>query len=118
MTKPLLDTTDAALLRTDFSDDRAWEAICAEARAPYGMFMASVVCVSDPAFEGLTPNQLLALTGSYRHTFIFMADRRTITDPEHREQSLDLQHGFRGIRRLGRSGRGVPGVCVGSTASR
>ncbi len=89
--KQIPETANAAVLRTDFSDDAAWAAICREVRAPYGMFMATVDCVSDPAFEGVVPNQVPALIApGSRHTFIFLVDGRTIADREHPVVVVDL----------------------------
>jgi hypothetical protein len=89
--KLIPETTNAAVLRTDFSDDAAWAAICDQIRAPSGDFMATVDCVSDPAFDGLTPSEVLELLlpGS-RHTFLFLVDRRTVDDPEHPVVVVDL----------------------------
>lgn len=89
--KPIPETTNAAVLRTDFSDDAAWAAICNEIRAPSGDFMATVDCVSDPAFEGLTPSEVAELVRpDSRHTFLFLVDRRTVEDPEHPVVVVDL----------------------------
>ncbi|MGH7514960.1 MAG: DUF6924 domain-containing protein [Gemmatimonadales bacterium] len=91
MTKPIPETTNAAVLRTDFSDEAAWAAICGQIRAPSGDFMATVDCLSDPEFEGLTPSEVpeLVRPGS-RHTFLFLVDRHTIADPEHGVLVVDL----------------------------
>ena len=52
--KHLPETKNALVLRTDFSDAAAWEAICAAIREPVGEFRAYVHFVSDPAYAGLT----------------------------------------------------------------
>ena len=54
--KTIPETRHAAVLRTDFSDDGAWDHVCDEIRAPSGDFVASVDCISDRAFERVTPN--------------------------------------------------------------
>jgi hypothetical protein len=42
------------VLRTDFSDDRAWAEVCDQIqRQSPDDFRANVDCVSDRAFEGL-----------------------------------------------------------------
>jgi hypothetical protein len=83
--KDLPDTEDSLVLRTDFSDDDAWTGICREIQAPYGEdeFRAYVTCVSDPAFEGLSISELTALFLRSSHSFMFVVDRRALTDAEH-----------------------------------
>jgi hypothetical protein len=79
-----LPATPAALvLRTDFSDGAAWEAVCAAAVAetPEG-FMSSLSFVSDLAFAALTGEQVAALTSENFRTFLFLVDHVTVTDPE------------------------------------
>jgi len=68
-----LPATPAALvLRTDFSDDAAWDAVCAASvtESPEG-FMAGLSFVSEPAFAGLTGEQVVALTSESDRTFLF-----------------------------------------------
>jgi hypothetical protein len=101
--KPIPETTHAAVIRTDFSDDAAWTAVCDQIRAPSGDFMATVDCVSDRAFEGVTPTQVAELVRpDSRHTFLFLVDHDTISDPEHPVVVVDLYD------RPGRSFRVVP----------
>jgi hypothetical protein len=91
MTRPIPETTHAAVLRADFSDDAAWAAICDQIRAPSGDFVATVECVNDRSFEGLTPSQVPELVRpGAPHTFLFLVDQRTIADPEHPVVVVDL----------------------------
>jgi hypothetical protein len=89
--RELPKTEEALVLRTDFSDDAAWEELCAAIQAPAGGFRAYVECVSDREFDGLTVEQLVALAprGS-GHTFAFMVDRTALTGPEHPILVVDL----------------------------
>jgi len=90
--KPIPETTNALVLRTDFSDDAAWTEVCHRIQEPSPEdFRANVDCVSDRAFEGLEPAEVpeLLRPGS-RHTFLFLVDTRTITDPEHPVVVVDL----------------------------
>jgi Domain of unknown function (DUF6924) len=81
--KNLPDTEFVPLLRTDFSDDAAWETVCRAVRAPVGPFQAYVECISDAALAGLQVDQLLALAAAdFSHTFFFVVDRLTLTHPE------------------------------------
>ena len=89
--KPIPETQNAVVLRTDFSGDAAWESICAAIREPVGEFKAYVDFVSDPAYDGLTQEKLLSLIpqGSPR-TFIFIVDRITLSDPDRPILVMDL----------------------------
>ena len=88
--KRIPETTNAAVLRTDFSDDAAWASVCAAIQAP-AMFRATVDFIDDPDYQGVTPEQLPALIphGS-RHSFIFVVDRVALADPEHPIVVVDL----------------------------
>lgn len=85
-------TENSLLLRTDFSDEAAWAALCeaVQKRSEEG-FTAFVDCVSDPAYDGLTVEQLIALTpkGGDR-SFAFIADRTTFTNSEWLVLVVDL----------------------------
>jgi hypothetical protein len=91
--KQLPETEDALVLRTDFSDDGVWEAVCQEIHRPvepFG-FMANVDCVSDLAFSGLDKEQLLArVPAGYRHTYFFVTDATTVSHGEHPLLVIDL----------------------------
>lgn len=91
--KPLPKTDNSLVLRTDFSDDAAWESICAAIQKPdqkYG-FQAYVDFISDPEYDGLTIEQLLVLSpsGSY-HTFLFIVDRIALSHPDQPLLVVDL----------------------------
>lgn len=83
--KPIPRTKNTAVIRTDFSDERAWESICeAIVRPdPEEGFQAYVEFISDPEYAGLTVDQLLSLNPrTSGHRFLFMVDRVSLTDPE------------------------------------
>jgi hypothetical protein len=90
-TKKLPKTKDALILRTDFSDDAAWDSIRTAIREPVGEFQAYVDFVSDPAFSGVGVEQLLALAAksSFR-MFMFVVDQLTLSHPDHPVLVLDL----------------------------
>ena len=91
MNKTIPETKNATVLRTDFSDDAAWAALCADIQAPVGEFRAYVDCVSDPAFDGLTIEQVRArVPAASQRTFMFVADSMTFAHPEHPIVVLDL----------------------------
>lgn len=82
--KYLAQTDHALVLRTDFSDDAAWEAICGAIEEPVGEFRAYVAFVNDREFEGVTADRLASLIapGAYR-SFVFIVDRLTHSHPDH-----------------------------------
>ena len=88
---PLPPTEQSLLLRTDFSDDRAWESVRAAVQRPSGLFHANLHILSDPAYRDLTLDQIqsLAPPGS-PHTFLFVVDRETLGRPDHPVLVVDL----------------------------
>ena len=89
MKKPF-SSGQTLLLRTDFSDDAAWAALCEAIRAPSeDGFQSRVECVDDPAFDGLSVEQLIAHADE-DHTFAFVADLVSLTNPERPVLVVDL----------------------------
>lgn len=94
---PQLPITNASpVLRTDFSDDAAWAAICAAIGQPSPEgFEAHVEFIEDRGFEGLSKAQLLAAVPTdYPHTFIVVVDRAAIEDTEHALLIVNLFEGL------------------------
>lgn len=90
--KPLPKTERTMLLRTEFHSDAAWAALCVAVRQPsVDGFTASLECVSDPAFDGLSIERLVASSpkGGGRR-FALLADRTTLTEPEFPILVVDL----------------------------
>jgi hypothetical protein len=81
----LPDTRGVPVLRTDFSNQAAWEAIRDEIQRPTAEGVtASVTFIDDHAYEGLPNDRLLAaVPENYRHTFMFVVDATTVTTPDH-----------------------------------
>jgi uncharacterized protein DUF6924 len=103
--KHIPKTENALILRTDFSDQPAWEAICRIIRSPRDIFRfrANVNFVDDVEYAGITKAQLLELIPrDYNHTFIIVADRTAIALPEHPLLVIDLYEGS------GREFRAIP----------
>lgn len=89
--KALPRTENSLVLRTDFSSDAAWEAVCSEIREPVGEFRAYVDCVSDTSYAGLNAGEVVALASKVEdRTFLFVVDGLTITDREHPVLVIDL----------------------------
>ena len=84
--KKLPSTIDSLLLRTDFTDDLAWNNLCNAAQKPYeDGYRAYFDCVSAPSYDGLTVETLTNMAindEKYDSSFICVADRITLTDPE------------------------------------
>jgi hypothetical protein len=91
--KHLPDTPDALVLRTDFSDDGTWRAVCEAIAAPSpgDGFLANVSFVEDRAFESAVAEDLIAAAeGSQYRAFMFVVDAVTIRDADHPVLVLDL----------------------------
>src|SRR5690242_14102730 len=89
--KRIPHTRNALVLRTDFSDTGAWQAICAAIETPVGEFKAYVDFVSDVVYDAITVEQLLTLAPQgFNHTFMFVVDRRALTPPDYPILVVDL----------------------------
>jgi hypothetical protein len=87
------ETENALVLRTDFSDDPAWESLYAAICRPVGIFgfRANVEVLSDPAFRDLNADEVLALIPSTtKRTFFFIVDRLAIVHPDHPILVMDV----------------------------
>lgn len=94
MIHPELSEDDYSLvIRTDFSDDAAWEHVCKLIQEPQTQdnFQAYVECISDKACVGLTPEKVASVLprGSHR-TFAFLVDTVAIQNREHPVLVVDL----------------------------
>ncbi len=92
--KPLPDTPDALVLRTDFSDDAMWRAVCeaSSAPSPGDGFLANLTFVEDRSFEAATVADLIAAAAaaSQYRSFMFVADDVTIHEADHPVLVIDL----------------------------
>lgn len=91
--KQLPETENPLVLRTDFSNQSAWEEIRGEIRKPVGIFRfrAYVEFVDDTAYQDLTKEQLLQLVPRhYDHSFIVLVDKVAISQPEFPLLIVDL----------------------------
>jgi len=94
---PQLPVTNASpVLRTDFSDQAAWEAVRDQIQRPSAEgFLANVEFIDDRVFDGLNKQQLLAaVPKDYPHTFIIVVDRRTLSDAERPLLVVNLYDGL------------------------
>jgi hypothetical protein len=93
--KRLPDSTQALVIRTDFSEPAAWDAVRSAIRAPVhdsaGTFEAYVEFVNDEEYTGLASEQLLSIVPSGLHaSFIFLVDHVTLSHPENPILVVDL----------------------------
>lgn len=108
-TRELPPIASVPLVRTDFSDDDAWAAVCNEVTAERHLsggdiFSANVEPVDDVSFDGLTATQLCQLVPSGAEwSLLLVADRATLTSAEHHVLVVDLDEDS-----LGRTFRATP----------
>lgn len=81
-------TTDPWVIRTDFSDEKQWAAICESISAPQKdagtEFLAYVSFVSDHRNRDKVPHEVIvALPDDYPDMFCFTVDSECIEHPEH-----------------------------------
>jgi hypothetical protein len=109
--KPLPNTENPLVLRTDFSDQKAWETVRAAIQKPVGVlrFRAYVEFLDDNGYEGLASNALATvLPPGYNQTFILLADQVTMTHREHPLLVVDLfEDSFREFRALPSQVQGI-----------
>ncbi|MCD5314346.1 DUF6924 domain-containing protein [Kineosporia babensis] len=77
-------TEDHLVIRTDFSDPSAWAAVQADLAQKWDdEFDIYVEIIDDPAYDGLGPEQFLAMApADYPHQIVVLADSVTMADPE------------------------------------
>src|SRR3569833_1156912 len=89
---PEPDDLSSLVLRTDFADDRRWEAFKAPLARVCDVRMATFV--SDTAYAGATIQQLVdadaAADPDDRVFYLFVADSATLADDEHPLLAVDL----------------------------
>jgi ectoine hydroxylase-related dioxygenase (phytanoyl-CoA dioxygenase family) len=88
--------SDASLLvRTDFSNEQAWQTVCELAQRPTVAdgFTASLVCVSDQQCANVAPDvaakQVHKDVGS---AVVFIADAQSMEAPEHTILCIDTRN--------------------------
>src|SRR5262245_8843338 len=105
--KEIPSTEDSLVLRTDFSDERAWKSLCKAIEEPQtaDKFQARVAYVSDKQYDGLTVEALLALDHATYRSFMFVVDGMAISNPEHPILVIDLNKEY---AEFGRTFRVIP----------
>jgi hypothetical protein len=91
--KQLPQTENPLILRTDFSNETSWKAICREVQKPSGIwrFRANVEFLDEVEYADITKDQLLELVPpGYNQSFIIVVDRTATTQPEYPLLIVDL----------------------------
>ena len=108
--KQIPKTENALVVRTDFSNQAAWEKICGTIRKPVGIFRfrANVEFLDNQEYAGLTKDQFLeCVPKNYNHPFIIIVDQFAISHPDHPLLIVDL------YERSGREFRAIPSEIQG-----
>ena len=100
--RPIPETENALVLRTDFSNEPAWEDLRQAIVRPVGDFEAHVTFVSDREYDNIEMDDLLHLLEGTPRSYLFVADEKTLADTEHPILAVDL------FEDPGRSFRVVP----------
>jgi hypothetical protein len=91
--RPTIAASDnPVIVRTSFGDAAAWKKLREIVARPVDDgFLANVDYLDDPAFDGVTKDELLELIGKkYDHAFIVMADGITMSGKDHTVLVVDL----------------------------
>ncbi len=82
---------NALLIRTDFSDPTAWQQLIAAVSEPGDPFIFNMEIVDDNANNSASVEQLMsALPEDYPHTFMVVADKIAISQPDYPLLVADL----------------------------
>jgi len=82
---------NALLIRTDFSDESAWQELKAAVSEPEDPFIFSMEVVDDRLNGGATVEQIMeALPEDYPHSFIVVADSAAISQADFPLLVVDL----------------------------
>jgi hypothetical protein len=74
---------DAPLIRTDFSNEAAWEDLLNAARTPSSEgFLANLQIINDTHFDGAAAQQIGHAAHETDHAVVFVADQTTMTHPD------------------------------------
>ncbi len=85
----LPQTTGTLVLRTDFSADAIWEAVCDEIRrSSCEGYVEQYTCLSDPAWQDVAEERLLEYAPP--PYFCLVVDRLTIEHAEHPVLAVDV----------------------------
>jgi hypothetical protein len=100
-------TANPAVIRTNFENQQAWDAICKLIRAPVregsDTFLAFVEFLEGTEYRNISTEELLQnLPPDYNYTFLFVVDGACISNPDFPILVVDLHES------RGRSFRAIP----------
>jgi len=99
------DTEYPFLIRTDFSNDVAWETIQAKVTSPDNEYEAVITFINEKRFENLTLEQLPSFDDEQdKHDFVFIADSVSMHSQENPILCVDLAENY------GKSFRVIPSM--------
>ena len=80
-------TDNAVVVRTDFDNPQAWETVCELIRSPVQhageTFYAYVDFVDDTEYQNLSTAEVIAaVPRHYKHSFLFIVDRNTLSSDD------------------------------------
>ncbi|WP_167150995.1 hypothetical protein [Streptomyces sp. MBT27] len=88
------DEFDALIIRTDYGDEAAWQAVVADLAQPWGddgRFEPAVHFVDDPVWADRTPDEVLAEARRDENLMVvFLADRATMQSAHRALLVLDI----------------------------
>jgi hypothetical protein len=88
------DEFDALVIRTDYDNETAWQAVTADLARPWGdegEFESSVHLVDDPAWAGSMPDEILdEVRRDENLSVVFLADRVTMRSAHRALLALDI----------------------------
>jgi hypothetical protein len=114
---PTLPDRGSLLVRTDFTDDAAWDQVREAATREYGPdgFRANIEPVSDPQWAGATWEAIKAAAPVDNVTgpcVLFIADSITFTSPEHPILVVDLDDKFLSVTKFPEIANRTPFRCI------
>jgi hypothetical protein len=91
MLLPEKDSSNAYVIRTDFSSEDRWSQIAGEIRGAMSAIEIDVCFIEDRTYENASEEEILpALIGNDFHTFAFIVDRVSIESRESIVLVMDL----------------------------
>jgi hypothetical protein len=87
---PEVSQEHGLLVRTDFSDDGAWDELCVHLQQILDAIHAVLMPIDNPDYVGLTPAGLAGRMTQSDVSHAFLADRVTFSDPERPLVAVDL----------------------------
>jgi hypothetical protein len=116
---PTLPDRGSLFLRTDFTDDAAWDQVREEATREYGPdeFCANVEPVSDPQWAGAAWEAVKAAAPVDDDTgpsVLFIADSITFASPAHPVLVMDLEDKFLSVTEFPEIANRTPFRCIPS----